>query len=194
MIKSKKGFMFIETIVSLTILMTALLLLYSVFVNLLNKEKTTTYNKKSYIYALFYMKEQLLELGFDFYLPGSGDASYGLELTTDAISETYRNNVLAGTKENEKLKGILTNSNILNTIKKFKEIYGLERLIVLPIDRIVLPTFSEDSADFETYLKTLTLNEYHSLKYTVVKIVGEFKDPNTGKYNYAYILYPNVEI
>ena len=57
---NKKGFMFIETIVTLTVLMALLITIYSVFVNLLNKEKTgAEYNKYGDVMSLFYYKEKL---------------------------------------------------------------------------------------------------------------------------------------
>lgn len=56
---NKKGFMFIETIVTLTILMALLISIYAVFINLLQKEKIVAeYDKLGDKYALFYIKEK----------------------------------------------------------------------------------------------------------------------------------------
>ena len=57
---NKKGFMFVETIVTLTVLMALLITIYTIFVNLLQKEKTTAeYDSYGDKYALFYYKENL---------------------------------------------------------------------------------------------------------------------------------------
>ena len=55
---NKKGFMFVETIVTITVLISLLVTLYAVFVNLLQKEKVRTeYDKYGDVMALFYYKE-----------------------------------------------------------------------------------------------------------------------------------------
>ena len=61
---NKRGFMFIETIVTLTVLMVLLLSLYTVFSNLLQKEKVVAeYDKYGDKYALYYYKEKKLKEG-----------------------------------------------------------------------------------------------------------------------------------
>lgn len=55
---SKKGFVFVETIVTLTVLIALLIAMYTVFVNLLKKEQVVAeYDKCADYYALFYIKE-----------------------------------------------------------------------------------------------------------------------------------------
>lgn len=59
---SKKGFAFVETIVTLTILLVALTALYAVFANLLNQEKVMSeYDRPSDKYSLYYIKEMWLK-------------------------------------------------------------------------------------------------------------------------------------
>ena len=58
---NKKGFAFIETIVTLTVLLVALTTLYAVFSNLLEQERRKTdYNRASDKFALYYIKESMI--------------------------------------------------------------------------------------------------------------------------------------
>ena len=59
---NKRGFIFVETIVTLTVLLVLLTTLYTSFTNLLNQEKINSeFEKKGDRYALFYMKETILD-------------------------------------------------------------------------------------------------------------------------------------
>ena len=61
---NKKGFMFIETIVTLTVLMALLITFYAVFSNVLQRERVVSeYDKYGDKFALFYYKEKLLKEG-----------------------------------------------------------------------------------------------------------------------------------
>ena len=57
------GFVFVETIVAIVVLTTALLLLYTTFNNVLQKEKTRVYyDDVAYIYRSSYLKKSLNNL------------------------------------------------------------------------------------------------------------------------------------
>ena len=56
--KNNKGFVFIETIITIVILTAALLYIYSNFTNILIKEKTRVhYDDVAYIYRTHFIKE-----------------------------------------------------------------------------------------------------------------------------------------
>ena len=56
--KSKMGFVLIETIVTITVLAASLLYVYSNFNNILIKEKTRIhYDDVAYLYRTYYLKE-----------------------------------------------------------------------------------------------------------------------------------------
>lgn len=62
----KNGFVFVETIVAVVVLSSALLLLYSSFTNILLSEKTRVYyDDVNYIYRSWYLKETLYNLNFN---------------------------------------------------------------------------------------------------------------------------------
>lgn len=168
---NKKGFMFVETIVTLTVLMTALLLLYNVFVNLLRREKTVTnYNKESYVYALYYIKEDLLNENNEEYLKLTG-----MTVVKDVTNE---------------LEAVLKS--------RYEDVYDLKTLIVQRCDSTAKP--SDLSKEFEEFIDTIGFCEKNvknwdsSLNNSVVKILGEFYDKKQDKYYYAYILYPNIKV
>ena len=55
---NKKGFMFAETIIVITVLITALLLIYASFINVLNNEKKRVYyDDVAYVYRTIYLKD-----------------------------------------------------------------------------------------------------------------------------------------
>lgn len=175
---NKKGFMFVETIVTLTVLMTALLLLYNVFVNLLRREKTVTnYNKESYVYALYYIKEDLLNEDLS-----NEDEDKYLKLQYPDVVKDITN----------KLKDDLK--------FRYEKIYDLKTLIVQRCDSTTRPKDSDLSKEFEEFIDTIGTCEKNvknwdsSLNNSVVKILGEFYDKKQDKYYYAYILYPNIKV
>lgn len=56
--KQKNGFVFIETIIVIAVLTTALVLLYSMFTSVLNQEKRrTTYEDVAYLYRTYYLSK-----------------------------------------------------------------------------------------------------------------------------------------
>jgi hypothetical protein len=75
----KNGFVFVETIVSIIILTTALILLYSSFHRILQNEKTRVYyDDFNYIYRSWYIREELEEVGL-----GSFVNDFNLEMEND---------------------------------------------------------------------------------------------------------------
>lgn len=173
---NKNGFMFIETIVTLTILMTALLLLYNVFVNLLNKEKiVTNYNKKGYIYALHYVKEDLLNEGYDF-----------------KLVKTYTGDEITASLLNEKT-GKTNGATILSS---FESIYGLKKLYVLKCSYGTIPSPYNATASKEliAFTESIGCDAPEATRNKVVKLIGEFYNEYLNRYYYAYINYPNLEI
>ena len=175
---NKKGFMFIETIVTLTVLTTVLLLLYTTFTNLLNKERiVTAYNKKSYIYALHYIKEYMLNEGYDFELPYRSRTLFINEVVLDTELGTGQG------------REILENLNAL---------YNLKNLVITDCAFSEYSSSQELSKEFLDFIKStdrLDSNKVgNNITNNVVKIYGEFYDEIEDKYHYAYIYYPNIEV
>ncbi len=65
----KKGFVFVETIIVISVLMTVLLMLYSSFISILNQERrNTTFDDVAYIYRTYYIEDFLVSLNLDQYI------------------------------------------------------------------------------------------------------------------------------
>lgn len=99
----KTGFMFIETIITLTVLLTALLYLYTTFSNLMIKEQSlANYDNVIYQYRLDYIKKNITNL--DANLPG----------TDNYISITVDDNIKAAYELQNLIivKKVLNNTNL----------------------------------------------------------------------------------
>ena len=189
---NKKGFMFVETIVTLSILIVLLVTLYNTFTNLLNKEKIgAEYEKKSDRYALFYIKEALM------------DSQY---IETYKDKYVYLNGSPLGLESAGSGDGIDANVAILScnsnaSITVAQNSYSYARCTKnnqqVPC-KVITP-----SREFREYVNQLPRNNCQSgAKYI---IAGEFRnyhnaDASYGfssttysNYSYAYIFYPNVK-
>ena len=66
---NKKGFVFVETIIVIGVLMTVLLMLFSSFISILSQEKrATTFDDVTYLYRTFYIEDFLVSLNLDKYI------------------------------------------------------------------------------------------------------------------------------
>ena len=64
-----KGFVFVETIIVITVLTVALLAIYSTFLNVLTNEKRrATYNDTAYLYRTYYIEDFMVSLNLDQYI------------------------------------------------------------------------------------------------------------------------------
>ena len=96
---NKNGFVFVETIVVITVLTTALLLLFSSFNNILKKEKERmNYDDVAYIYRTHYLKNTLDKLNLNDVLTtfNSDDNKYFLTINKETTNlfidrENYQN-------------------------------------------------------------------------------------------------------
>ncbi|MBQ4583336.1 MAG: hypothetical protein IJA94_00320 [Bacilli bacterium] len=211
--KKKNGFMFVETIVTLTVLITVLLLLYNVFVNLLGNEKRVTdYEKKGYRYALFYIKEWLIANDVDL----SADKVFIDTNRNDnnfKVLASYINKQSDG--EARSFTDWVLNSD--NTESKFNVMantYNLKTLVILrckaadggKIDNEKLKNEMEAQAalltnEFMEYILSLGACENYNDKYQTYRIIGEFQDSNTANDDLgiiatdyqAFIYYPNLK-
>lgn len=156
--------MFVETIVTLSILIVLLVTLYNTFTNLLNKEKIgAEYEKKSDRYALFYIKEALMDSQYietykDKYVYLNGSP---LGLESNSSEDWFDANVAI----------LSCNSNASITVAK--------------------NSYSTPSREFREYVNQLPRNNCQpGAKYI---IAGEFSNTTYRNYSYAYIFYPNVK-
>lgn len=164
LIKNKKGFMFVETIITMTVLTTILLLLYTSFTSLLNKERTiTSYNKKGHVYALNSVKEYLLSCAYDFNLGGN----ISIHLTSEYIAA----------------KSLCNKDEII-------DIFNLYNIIQLNINSPENHNCENCSVDMQNFVKSIPAKNISN----TVNIFGKFSDPETNVYYYAFIRYPNVEV
>ena len=96
---NKNGFVFVETIVVITVLTSALLLLFSSFSNILKKEKERmNYDDVAYIYRTHYLKNTLDKLNLNDVLTklNNDDNKYFLTISKDTANlfinrENYQN-------------------------------------------------------------------------------------------------------
>ena len=189
-ISNKKGFMFIETIVTLTILMTVLLMLYTTFTNLLNKEKTiTTYDKKGYIYSLYYAKEYLLDRGFLINLKNNVYINNNPVSAPRASLKQY----VLNARDDDFLKTITFYEEIK---KELESRFGIKQLEFIEVNKSGFNTSDRDdddkfSSEFEIYEETMVPVD-DTKSESVVKIVAEFYDDEIDEYFYAWIYYPNT--
>ncbi len=148
---NKNGFVFVETIVVITILTSALLLLFSSFSNILKKEKERmNYDDVAYIYRTHYLKNTLDKLNLKDALNNlnSDDNKYFLTINKDT------NNLFLG-KENYQnyFNKLLDDYEVEEMfIVKTKELDNLKACL---IDNSCDNEFNEDIIK---YLKTINVD------------------------------------
>ena len=186
---NKKGFMFVETIVTLSILIVLLVALYNTFTNLLNKEKIgAEYEKKSDRYALFYIKEALMDSE---YIETYKDKY--VHLPANRLTSSYSINSQSDIQNYNANVAIVTcNSNTAISIAR-------DSASNIPCSH-ALCEVNNVSQEFKEYVNQLPRGNCKTgAKYI---IAGEFMnnhiyDPNgeviSSTYSYAYIFYPNVK-
>ena len=185
---SKKGFMFVETIATMTVLMSLLIILYTIFINLLQKQKTNaeyeSYGDKMY---LFYIKEEMIKNGN--YFNDSGEYLKNeavLNISSEENSDLYHcYNEDDSRKRNYCLKSLVVGTcdgNLINYV--YKNIEGVTVPIDAPSENNV-----EDS-DFLKYINTIHTCDKESEK---IILFGRFMyyDTSQKHYFYAHIGFPN---
>ena len=192
---NKKGFVFVETIVTLTVLMSLLVVLYSIFVNLLQKEKTRVeYDKYSDKMALFYYKEYLGDAKIkglsEIYRTSNGKKHYGARFYDDNFGLDLTNNDGADTGYPCNV-AIMPCSMIENNTKKTR----LSDLTYLTTTNALNPSdkwcSGGASRDFESFRDQIAVCP----SFAQYVILGEFKHKEGNKtvYSYAHIYYPNYQ-
>lgn len=157
---NKKGFMFIETIVMCAILMVGLLFIYKSYTASIAKEKQRlNYISAPGTYRLYFLKK---------YLVTEMPSIWGCDHEGNCPS-------VLDTSYLEK--------ELENSIGDAKEIYNIEKLVLLPCD---YSGNYDEGTDFGEYIKSLKKCDY---KY---RLVAEFKEDNET-YSYAWIGYPVLE-
>lgn len=161
---NKKGFVFIETIIVITVLVTSLLLIYGSFSNVLNSEKTRVrYDDTAYVYRTLYIKKFLEN--------NNVGVLYNKVDTNNLVSFNCAYDYLV---DDEPFYDPVTDSYIDNANKSFCE----EMLSLLNTDNLYMTHYNIDDYkncnDFETgicsdlkyldegyfsYLKTLNTHE-----------------------------------
>ena len=165
----KNGFMFVETIVTLTILMSLLLALYTVFVNLLQKEKVNAeYDKFGERMSLFYYKESLGDAGIIAKLGTySGvkyyDDSFGLDIPSKTENKPCNVAIFKCSEGRVDDSNVDPDSSCLGSSKDFD--------------------------NYKSGFKTCPEGAQYA-------IFGEFgyQDDGQSKYTYAHIYYPNINL
>lgn len=106
--KKKNGFVFVETMVTVVILSTALLVVYSLFNNMLIKEHRKAYfDDPTYVYRTNYLTLIFEEIIKD---ASTTEANPGQYVNFSELLTTYEN----GTKQESKLKIFTCNNDIFN--------------------------------------------------------------------------------
>ncbi len=66
---NKKGFVFVETIIVIAVIMTILIMLYGSFISILNQERRDmTFDDVTYVYRTFYIEDFLVSLNLEQYI------------------------------------------------------------------------------------------------------------------------------
>ena len=172
---NKKGFVFIETIVTLTVLMAILLVMYTAFINLLDKQKVgAEHNKYSDVMSLFYYKER--------------EKKYA-----KIRGESYPNKSMQTWAKTLGLDHYGSPTDKCNLIiMNCKQLHDRINVTTLPID--TMWTCSGASKELEKYAKQVP-SCYDNKGNLVTSdnkyvIIGEFTS-FTGVHTFAYIYAPN---
>ena len=183
---NKRGFIFVETIVTLTVLLVLLTTLYTSFTNLLNQEKINSeFEKKGDRYALFYMKETILDREYIEKYKNKYvkiPSSYGLN--SSQTGNTY------GYTWDANMAIIACNDDEEITVAS--DSYDSE----VPVENV--------SSEFKRYVNQLKNMRNHCKEGAEYIIAGEFVNysnriSNTTWSNvydnqsYAYVYYPNIK-
>ncbi len=181
---NKKGFVFVETIVTLTILMALLITLYGGFVNVLQKERTVAeYDKNGDIYAMFYIKEIWKKA------KTSSNTRYIED--NDDYADSYLIYDIAGHPERHPklnlfdIKYIVVGKcNSGSRTFSFQNKYGSQPAY----SPLATTPASYYSKEFIDYIKSISTCPSSS-KYV---LYGEFRHGD-GPYTYAHVYYPYYE-
>ena len=198
---NKHGFMFVETIVTLTILLVLLATLYSSFTNLINKEKIDAeYEKKGDRYALFYIKETVLDKEYiekykNKYVRVS--SIYGLSRAGSASDPRVKPNIaIIACNDTSEIEVGSDSYDAQCSCKDCET--GYTKCIV-----------DQPDAEFKRYVDQLKPLRSHCKEGAEYIIAGEFlnyenRDTSEGwaagsgsfvydNFSYAYVYYPNIK-
>jgi type II secretory pathway pseudopilin PulG len=95
---NKKGFIFVETIIVIVVLITALIIIYSSFLGVLDNEKRrSTFNNTSYLYQTYYIENFITSLNIKDYIdaflknPSSPREIIGFDCGSQLLYDTSNN-------------------------------------------------------------------------------------------------------
>ena len=167
--KNKKGFMLAEAVVSATVIITSMVLLYSTFnrLYLLYSEKNSYYNIDA-AYATKTMINSLMDDNFEKYIN-----DIFVDSTYKVILEDYDEEEL----EEKCVKNETSSNDSLCT--KLKDLYKVNKMIISEYDKSTL----------ETDLKTLTINK--SFKDYIDYVIGYYGVSNHDT-KYSYIVLTEI--
>lgn len=161
--KNKKGFMLAEAVVSATVIITSMVLLYSTFnrLYLLYSEKNSYYNIDA-VYATKTMINSLMDNNFEKYI-------------NDIFVNSTHKVIIDDTTCNKNESG--TNDPLCT---KIKDLYKVNRMIISEYDKSTL----------ETDLKTLPINQ--SFKDYIDYVIGYYGVSNYDT-KYSYIVLTEIK-
>lgn len=173
--KKKKGFVFIETIVVVSVLLAGLMYLYSAFVSFSNNEKRRVlYDDVSYLYKTYYIKNFLENQRLDRltnlldYGNRTDNAQYIIGF--DCTSEVFLN------KERGLCENLKLSLHISNFYVTFYDLSPLQACA--NTNEGLCRNFSRYGAEFNLYIKTLGGSGGSDKGY---RLIVEYEDNGKGE-------------
>lgn len=161
----KTGFIFVETIIVIIVLTTSLLMIYSIFIKLLNNEKRhAMYNDTTYLYRTYYIEDFLVSLNMDQYIKKYiiDNNREIIEFNCNDIS-LYNVTDEFGNMNEEELSKRAFCEQIINTgTMNIKHIY-VTRYNIASLKDCILNSSSCSNANIEA-LKNLSVNMTNYIK------------------------------
>ncbi len=156
--KNQKGFVFIETIVVVSVLITSLLLLYSTYISISNQDRTRlTYDDVGYLYRTYYVKKYFSSQRIDRILHNLSDEDRADNMNyvisfgcgNGDIFDDYE-------KENGFCELMSQELHISNIYVTYKDLSSLQNCTN---QEGLCSVFSRVNAQLGSYLKTIGLGE-----------------------------------
>jgi hypothetical protein len=180
---NKKGFVFVETIIVITVLVTALITIYTAFLGVLSNEKRRlTFNDTSYLYETYYLEDYLTSLNLNNYL---SNYFSGREIIEFSCDNYYLYNAISAdaTLDDKELAKEKFCENIINSknIKLYITKYDVNTLKYCTTDAgknsnectaEIKETLSNVNNNFIYYLRTLS-GKNEDNKYRLIAVYEE---------------------
>ena len=200
---NRKGFVFVETIIVISVLTTVLLMLYASFISILNQERRkTTFDDITYIYRTYYIEDFLVSLNLDDYIknhleePNNDNATPLITSFTCHDDTLYNlrneNNIENNTEQDKKdFCESLIDGGRLEVENIYITRYNIDELnnCTNDDDSIICnshPELRNLSLNTRTYLRTLSGNDENAYR-----LIIEYKTNINNKDHY---LYSNIKI